>query len=133
MHCISGTVYINKQGHRLAFCGQNPWLEHATIRDNILYGCEYDPFRYSKVLEVCALEHDLFTSLPAGDLTGTTVLSNIGIEADIQLEIGEKGVTLSGGQRSRISLARAVYSRAEVRRLCKSDRNIDLETVCPSR
>ncbi|KAF8583414.1 pleiotropic drug resistance ABC transporter [Ramaria rubella] len=96
MHWLSGTVYINKQDHRFAFCGQNPWLEHATIKNNILYGSDYDPDRYSKVLQVCALEKDLLF-LPAGDLT----------------EIGEKGVTLSGGQRSRIALARAVYSRAE--------------------
>jgi ABC-type multidrug transport system fused ATPase/permease subunit len=69
MRCISGKVHINKQGHRFAFCGQNPWLEHATIKDNILYGCEYDELRYSKVLEACALEKDL-VFLPAGDLTG---------------------------------------------------------------
>ena len=69
MHCISGKVHINKHGHRFAFCAQNPWLEHATIKDNILYGCQYDQHRYSKVLEVCALEKDL-VFLPGGDLTG---------------------------------------------------------------
>ncbi|KAF8522635.1 P-loop containing nucleoside triphosphate hydrolase protein, partial [Hysterangium stoloniferum] len=96
LNCMSGTVHLNKTNHRVAYCAQNPWLEHATIKDNILYGREYDPERYSKVVEACALERDL-EALPAGDMT----------------EIGEKGVTLSGGQRSRIALARAVYSRAE--------------------
>ncbi|KAF9453004.1 P-loop containing nucleoside triphosphate hydrolase protein [Macrolepiota fuliginosa MF-IS2] len=98
MHCLSGTVHVNKTQHRVAYCGQNPWLEHATIRDNIVFSSAYgyDRARYEKVLEACALLPDL-RILPAGDLT----------------EIGEKGITLSGGQRSRIALARAMYSQAQ--------------------
>ncbi|TPX56510.1 hypothetical protein SpCBS45565_g08389 [Spizellomyces sp. 'palustris'] len=79
----------------VAYVAQTPWLINATIRDNILFGCPYDADRYQKVIEACALLRDLET-LPGGDLT----------------EIGEKGVNVSGGQKARISLARAAYSRA---------------------
>ncbi|KAJ3158315.1 hypothetical protein HDU86_003024 [Geranomyces michiganensis] len=81
----------------VAYVAQTPWLIHATIRDNILFGCPYDAKRYQKVVEACALIRD-FQTLPGGDLT----------------EIGEKGVNVSGGQKARISLARAAYSRASV-------------------
>ncbi|XP_006460356.1 hypothetical protein AGABI2DRAFT_203369 [Agaricus bisporus var. bisporus H97] len=98
MHCISGSVVIDKTRHRIAYCGQNPWLEHASIRDNIVFDSTYgyDKARYEKVVEACALLPD-FEILPDRDLT----------------EIGEKGITLSGGQRARIALARAMYSQAQ--------------------
>ncbi|KAG5732825.1 ATP-dependent bile acid permease, partial [Termitomyces sp. T112] len=98
MACTSGSVVLNKLDHRVAYSGQNSWLEHATIRDNIIYGSAYgfDVARYQAVLEACALVKDLQV-LEAGD----------------QTEIGEKGITLSGGQRARVSLARAMYSTAE--------------------
>ncbi|KAK7682642.1 hypothetical protein QCA50_014442 [Cerrena zonata] len=97
MHCISGSVMLNKSNHQVAYCAQNPWLEHATIRDNIIFGASFgfDETRYNQVIEACALAHDL-SIFEAGDLT----------------EIGEKGITLSGGQRARIALARALYSQA---------------------
>ncbi|KAL6301359.1 P-loop containing nucleoside triphosphate hydrolase protein [Sparassis latifolia] len=97
MRCLSGSVILNKAGHRVAYCAQNPWLEHATIRDNIIFGSAfgYDEGRYAAVIEACALSKDLLI-LEAGDMT----------------EIGEKGITLSGGQRARIALARALYSQA---------------------
>ncbi|KAK1234881.1 hypothetical protein PQX77_001975 [Marasmius sp. AFHP31] len=98
MSCVSGSVYINKANHQVAYCAQNPWLEHATIRDNVVFASSYgyDEARYEAVLEACALKRDLEV-FDAGDLT----------------EIGEKGITLSGGQRARIALARAVYSQAK--------------------
>ncbi|KAK0233579.1 P-loop containing nucleoside triphosphate hydrolase protein [Armillaria fumosa] len=98
MHCLSGKVSLNKQFHQVAYCAQNPWLEHATIRDNIVFGSSfgYDEERYNAVVEACALVKDL-DILEAGDMT----------------EIGEKGITLSGGQRARIALARAMYSEAK--------------------
>ncbi|RUS16120.1 ABC transporter type 1, transmembrane domain-containing protein, partial [Endogone sp. FLAS-F59071] len=79
----------------VAFVAQSAWLQHATIRENILFGQPYDEKRYKKVLHVCGLERDL-DIFEDGDST----------------EIGEKGITLSGGQKQRVSLARAVYSRA---------------------
>ncbi|KAG7452254.1 P-loop containing nucleoside triphosphate hydrolase protein [Guyanagaster necrorhizus] len=98
IHCLSGRVFLNKQFHQVAYCAQNPWLEHATIRDNIIFGSSfgYDEGRYNTVVEACALVKDL-DILEAGDMT----------------EIGEKGITLSGGQRARIALARAMYSEAK--------------------
>ena len=63
-----------------------------TIRDNILFGKEFDKKLYTETLVACQLVRDL-EILPAGDMT----------------EIGEKGINLSGGQKARISLARAVY------------------------
>ncbi|KAK0555362.1 Transporter of the ATP-binding cassette (ABC) [Tilletia horrida] len=79
----------------IAYCSQNPWLLSTTIRDNILFGQEMDQERYREVLFACALEVDLVV-LEFGDST----------------ECGEAGVTLSGGQKARVALARALYSPA---------------------
>ena len=68
-----------------------------TIRDNILYGQPLDKIRYVDTIRMCELERDL-EILPAGDLT----------------EIGEKGINLSGGQKARVSLARAVYANTDI-------------------
>lgn len=69
----------------------------TTIRENILFGETYRPRRYEKVLVACALKEDL-RCLPDGDLT----------------EIGTNSINLSGGQKSRITIARALYSSANV-------------------
>lgn len=81
----------------IAFVAQIPWIENATIKDNILFGLPFDSGRYKKVLSCCALEKDL-DLLPDGELT----------------DIGANGINLSGGQRWRISFARALYSRAGI-------------------
>lgn len=70
--------------HKVAYVAQQPFLQHASIRDNILFGLQYDEERYRQVLHQCALIKDL-SILADGDLT----------------EIGEKGISLSGGQRQR--------------------------------
>ncbi|KAI9018109.1 P-loop containing nucleoside triphosphate hydrolase protein [Phycomyces nitens] len=80
----------------VAYVSQTAWLQNASIRDNILFGLPLVEKRYKATLTACALDKD-FTALEDGDLT----------------EIGEKGITLSGGQKARVSLARAVYSRAK--------------------
>ncbi|KAG0170437.1 hypothetical protein DFQ30_002509 [Apophysomyces sp. BC1015] len=82
--------------HAVAYVSQTAWLQNASIRDNILFGLPYVGSRYKDVLFACALDRDL-SILEDGD----------------QTEIGEKGITLSGGQKARVALARAVYSRAQ--------------------
>lgn len=95
-------------------------LENATIRDNIIFGASYgyDEDRYNAVIQACALIRDLEV-FEAGDMTGEIdqSLSFRISDARDELEIGEKGITLSGGQRARIALARALYSQAKVSRL----------------
>ncbi|KAH9952289.1 hypothetical protein BGW80DRAFT_1430860 [Lactifluus volemus] len=81
----------------VSYAAQESWVQNETIRDNILFGAPYDEERYQKVIYQCALQRDLGL-FDAGD----------------QTEVGEKGLTLSGGQKARITLARAVYSSAEV-------------------
>ena len=91
---VTGSV---RSRGRLALCAQEPWLQHASVRDNILFGRPYDEERYRAVLYACALEPDL-ADLAAGDAS----------------QIGERGLALSGGQRARVALARAAYSDAPV-------------------
>ncbi|KAN0064818.1 hypothetical protein ACQY0O_001875 [Thecaphora frezii] len=82
---------------RTAYFSQGGWTIGASIRDNILFGLRYEPEFYQRVLEACALTQDL-SILPDGDRT----------------EVGERGVSLSGGQRARVALARACYARADI-------------------
>ncbi|XP_076138611.1 ATP-binding cassette sub-family C member 5 [Alosa pseudoharengus] len=90
MTLLEGTVAVNGD---FAYVAQQAWILNATLRDNILFGKEYEEERYQAVLSACCLRPDL-AILPNADLT----------------EIGERGANLSGGQRQRISLARALYS-----------------------
>ena len=79
----------------VSYAAQAPFLQHQTIRDNILFGTPYDEERYEAVLESCALKPDL-AIFEDGDLT----------------EIGTRGISLSGGQKARVALARAAYARS---------------------
>lgn len=81
----------------IGYCAQSPWLQSMSIRDNILFSSPYDDSRYKQTLEVCALTADL-ANFKHGDLSN----------------IGENGIGLSGGQKARVALARAVYSRAKI-------------------
>ncbi|KAE8419738.1 P-loop containing nucleoside triphosphate hydrolase protein [Aspergillus pseudocaelatus] len=80
-----------------AFCPQYAWMQNTTIRNNILFGQQYDEARYNQVIDACALRPDLATFLD-GD----------------QTEIGEQGITLSGGQKQRLNIARAIYSDSDI-------------------
>ena len=68
MQLLRGKVHLDKSNHKVAYCAQSPWLEHATIRENIVYGSVmgYDEARYDAVVMACALEKDL-EILPAGE------------------------------------------------------------------
>ena len=76
----------------ISYVGQEAWIQNNTVQNNILFYQPYNVEKYKKILDLCELNQDL-NSLAGGDLT----------------EIGEKGVNLSGGQKARISLARAMY------------------------
>ncbi|KAJ4468972.1 P-loop containing nucleoside triphosphate hydrolase protein [Lentinula lateritia] len=95
----------------IAYAAQESWVLNETIRDNILFGSPYDEDRYKKVIKQCALERDL-TLFAAGD----------------QTEIGEKGLTLSGGQKARLTLARAVYSKSSILLLDDTMAALDVHT-----
>ncbi|XP_061290366.1 ATP-binding cassette sub-family C member 4-like isoform X2 [Bos javanicus] len=82
---------------RIAYVSQQPWIFSGTVRSNILFGKKYEKQRYEEVIRACALEEDL-QSFEDRDLT----------------EIGDRGTTLSGGQKARINLARAVYQDADI-------------------
>ncbi|KAL0614677.1 Multidrug resistance-associated protein 4 [Plecturocebus cupreus] len=87
---------VNVRG-RIAYVSQQPWVFSGTVRSNILFGKKYEKERYEKVIKACALKKDL-QLLEDGDLT----------------VIGDRGTTLSGGQKARVNLARAVYQDADI-------------------
>ncbi|KAJ7479990.1 hypothetical protein B0H11DRAFT_2173507 [Mycena galericulata] len=106
MTCLPGgriimsknTSKIDEYGNMqiISYAAQTPWLRHQSIKDNILFGYPLDEARYQQVIDCCALQPDL-DQLEDGDAT----------------EIGEKGVSLSGGQKARVALARAVYVQSK--------------------
>ncbi|KAH8887388.1 hypothetical protein GQ53DRAFT_292786 [Thozetella sp. PMI_491] len=94
MRKTNGEVVL---GASRAFCPQYAWIQNTTVKDNILFGKEMDEDWYKEVIEACALQPDLHM-LPNGDLT----------------EIGERGITISGGQKQRLNIARAIYFDADI-------------------
>ncbi|KAI1798260.1 multidrug resistance-associated ABC transporter [Ganoderma leucocontextum] len=80
-----------------AYVPQTAWIMNATLRQNIIFGQPEDDARFHDIIKACCLEPDL-EMLPNGE----------------QTEIGEKGINLSGGQKARVSLARAAYSGADI-------------------
>ncbi|KAJ3898403.1 multidrug resistance-associated ABC transporter [Lentinula edodes] len=94
MRKISGEVRFSGS---MAYVPQNPWIQNATVRNNIMFGQPEDVRRLSDIIHACSLTHDL-NSLPNGERT----------------VIGERGINISGGQKARISLARAAYSGSDI-------------------
>uniref|UniRef100_A0A3B4WMT2 ATP-binding cassette sub-family C member 5 n=1 Tax=Seriola lalandi dorsalis TaxID=1841481 RepID=A0A3B4WMT2_SERLL len=84
-------------GGGFAYVSQQAWILNDSLKENILFGNEYEQDKYNAVLEACCLLPDL-AELPFRDMT----------------EIGERGANLSGGQRQRVSLARALYSERPI-------------------
>ncbi|KAM7257289.1 hypothetical protein ACFE04_013030 [Oxalis oulophora] len=87
---------INLSGS-VAYVQQVPWILSGTVRDNILFGKIFDPKRYLDTIKACALDVDISLMI-GGDMA----------------HIGEKGLNLSGGQRARLALARAVYHGSDI-------------------
>uniref|UniRef100_A0A671XFL3 Cystic fibrosis transmembrane conductance regulator n=1 Tax=Sparus aurata TaxID=8175 RepID=A0A671XFL3_SPAAU len=96
---------------RISFSSQTSWIMPGTIQDNILFGLTYDEYRYTSVIKACQLEED-FALLPEKDKT----------------LLLEGGVTLSGGQRARLGLARAVYKDADLYLLDAPFTHLDIVT-----
>ncbi|KAK7325305.1 hypothetical protein VNO77_29465 [Canavalia gladiata] len=94
MRLAHGSIYSNGS---VAYVPQVPWILSGTVRDNILFGKSYDPERYTDTLQACALDVDI-SLMVGGDMA----------------YIGEKGLNLSGGQRARLALARAMYHGSDV-------------------
>ncbi|KAF2261083.1 multidrug resistance-associated protein 1 [Lojkania enalia] len=94
LHKIRGEVILRGS---VAYVPQSAWVMNASVRENIVFGHRWDPQFYDRTVKACALRDD-FASLPDGD----------------QTEVGERGISLSGGQKARLTLARAVYARADV-------------------
>ena len=91
---IQGNVTVHGA---VAYVAQQPWVMNASVKENIVFGHRWDPHFYNRTIKACALTDD-FKILPDGDKT----------------EVGEKGISLSGGQKARLTLARAVYARADI-------------------
>ncbi|XP_023242085.1 multidrug resistance-associated protein 4-like [Centruroides sculpturatus] len=91
---ISGTVSVKG---KISYSSQEAWIFNGTIRENIIFGEEYQEERYRKVLHITTLEKDIGL-FPNGDLT----------------LVGERGMIMSGGQKARINLARALYHDADI-------------------
>ncbi|KAI0167068.1 ATP-binding cassette transporter protein YOR1-like protein [Hypoxylon sp. FL1284] len=94
MRKTAGEVVL---GASRAFCPQYAWIQNATVRNNILFGKDMDRDWYKEVVRACALQPDM-DMLPNGDAT----------------EIGERGITISGGQKQRLNIARAIYFNADI-------------------
>ncbi|XP_019158537.1 PREDICTED: ABC transporter C family member 13 isoform X2 [Ipomoea nil] len=110
MKLVNGSIHVNGS---TAYVPQVPWILSGTIRDNILFGRDYDPRRYSEVLRVCSLDFDI-SRMVGGD----------------SARVGEKGLNLSGGQRARLALARAIYHGAHIYMLDDILSAVDAHVAC---
>lgn len=94
-HISTGSLYVDDCN--IAYCGQDVWLENGSVKDNVIGPRPFNSRLYSTTLRACMLEEDV-ALLPGGD----------------NYKVGSRGVRLSGGQRARVSIARAVYSELSV-------------------
>lgn len=97
MRHVSGRVGLELRNGSVAYCPQSPWIQNASVQENIVFGQPWDEDRYRRVISVCALERDIEMEFPQRHDT----------------ELGELGITISGGQKARIQLARTLYRSAK--------------------
>ena len=101
LHAILGELPLTKGKIEvngiISYASQEPWLFSGTVRQNIIFGQPFEKDRYKQVIKCCSLERDL-SLLPYSDKT----------------IVGDRGVSLSGGQKARINLARAIYKKADI-------------------
>lgn len=96
LQLINGSINWNKK-IKISYVPQCSWLQNATLKDNIIFGNNYNEIIYKNILNACGLDVDI-DLLPGDDLT----------------RIGEKGINLSGGQKQRVSIARAIYCNSDI-------------------
>jgi len=115
-------VYLKSS---VAYAAQTPWIQNATLRDNVLFGSAFDAEKYSTVIRACALEPDIH-NLPGGDQVEIGENVRFPLLCSRSLGLGSKyyllflpisfpqGTNLSGGQKQRVALARAAYKEASL-------------------
>ncbi|CAF1514132.1 unnamed protein product [Adineta steineri] len=111
MQITNGKISYNKNS-RLCYVPQEPWVFSGTIRENILFGLDYDAQKFNRCIHATALNIDL-ENLPYGDST----------------IVGDNGVILSGGQKARLSLARALYRDDDIYLLDDPLSAVDVEVA----
>jgi ATP-binding cassette subfamily C (CFTR/MRP) protein 4 len=94
MNIFDGTL---KRSGRMAYLEQEPWIVSGSVKENITLGFPFDESRYNETVNACGLRDDI-DRMQNGDET----------------RVGEKGVTLSGGQKARLALARCVYADCDI-------------------
>jgi ABC-type multidrug transport system fused ATPase/permease subunit len=105
MNIQSGELFVSG---KTALVSQTPWIQNLSVRDNVLFGQPIKSSNYYEALRLAALNKDL-EKMPAGDQTEARLVANQRI-----LQVGERGVTLSGGQRARVALARALFANRDI-------------------
>jgi ABC-type multidrug transport system ATPase subunit len=110
----SGSVHVHGS---IAYSSQEAWIPTQTLRETvIMFGNGFDQDWYDRVVDACGLVPD-FNSMPSRDMTEVSACMALSVQIVCHishLQVGERGVTLSGGQKARLSLARAVYSKRDI-------------------
>ena len=82
---------------KIGYASQDPWIFDGTIKQNILFGREFESKRFNDTIKLCCMEHDLSSFEKGSDEI-----------------VGDRGTNLSGGQKARLNLARAIYGDSDI-------------------